>query len=61
MAQSFEDIRNLSASAPNFDEILSVAIEQGGIAEAAIDGVNETIGSMINRSSFLFTDWFPRG
>jgi hypothetical protein len=28
-------------------------IEQGGTAEAAINGVNETIGSMINRSSFL--------
>jgi hypothetical protein len=61
MAQSFEDIRNLSASAPNFDEILPVAIKQGGTAEAAIDGINETISSIINRSSFLVLDWFPRG
>jgi hypothetical protein len=40
-------------STPNFNEILLVAIEQGGTAEAAIDGVSEMIGSMTNRSSFL--------
>jgi hypothetical protein len=36
-------------------------IKQGGIDEAAIDGVNERIDNMINRSNFLVTDWFPRG
>jgi hypothetical protein len=34
-----------------------VAIKQGGIAEAAISGVIETIDSIINRSLFLIADW----
>jgi hypothetical protein len=40
---------------------LTVAIKQGGTAETAINGVNKTIDSMINRSYFLAADWFPRG
>jgi hypothetical protein len=36
-------------------------IEQGGTAEAAIDGVNETIDSMTNTVVILVTDWLPKG
>jgi polyhydroxyalkanoate synthesis regulator phasin len=36
-------------------------IKQGGIAKTAINGVNETIDSMINRSNFLAADWFAKG
>lgn len=48
-------------SAPNFEEALTVAIKQGGTDEVAINGINEEIDSMINRSNFLVTDWFPEG
>ena len=54
-------LQNLSLSAPNCEETLTVTIEQGGTAKTAIDGVNETINSMINPSDFLVADWFPRG
>lgn len=37
------------------------AIKQGGIAEAAISGVIETIDSMINRSLFLVAKVYPYG
>jgi hypothetical protein len=46
---------------PNCEETLTVAIEQGGIAETSIDGVNETIDCMINRSYFLVADRFAKG
>ena len=36
-------------------------IKQGGTAEAAFDGVDKTIESMINHSKFLVADWFPGG
>ena len=52
---------NLSLSTPNYEETLIVAIKQGGTVKTAIDDVNETIDSMINRSYFLVTDRFPRG
>jgi len=35
-------------SAPNFEETPIVVTKQGGTAEAAIDGVNETIDSIAN-------------
>jgi len=38
-----------------------VAIKQGGTAGAAIDGINETIASMIDRCNFLVAYWYPRG
>ena len=38
-----------------------MAIEQGGIAEAAINGVNETINSITNTAVALIADWFPGG
>jgi hypothetical protein len=50
---------NLSPGAPNFEEILMVAIKQGGTTEAAISGVNETIDSMINYCLFLIAKWSP--
>jgi hypothetical protein len=46
---------------PIFEKTLIVAIKQGGIDEAAIDGVNERIDNMINYSNFLVIDWFPGG
>jgi hypothetical protein len=36
-------------------------IRQGGIAKTAIDGIKETINSMVNHSHFLVADWFPGG
>jgi len=47
--------------APNFEKTPTVAIEQGGAAEAAIDGVNETIDSVTNTVVVLVADWFPGG
>jgi hypothetical protein len=38
-----------------------VAIKQGGIAEAAISGVIETINSTMNLTLFLVTKWSPQG
>jgi hypothetical protein len=38
-----------------------VAIKQGGIAEAAISGMIETIDSIINRSLFLIVTGSPQG
>jgi hypothetical protein len=35
-------------------------IKQGGIAVAAIDGINETIDSIINCCNFLVAYWFPK-
>lgn len=35
-------------------------MKQGGIAEAAVGGVIETIDSMINRTPFIFAKWFPQ-
>ena len=46
-------MRNLSPSAPNFEETLMVAIKQGGTAQAAIGGIIEKINSMTNLSLFL--------
>ncbi len=43
-------------NAPNFKEILIGAIEQGGIAEAAISSMIETIHSMIDTSLFSVTN-----
>jgi hypothetical protein len=51
----------LSHNTPNFEETPTVAIEQGGAAEAAIDGVNETIDSMTNTVVVLVAEWFPQG
>ena len=48
-------------STPNFEETPTVAIEQGGAAEAAIDGVNETIDSVTDTMVVLVADWFPGG
>jgi hypothetical protein len=36
-----------------------VVIKQGGIAEAAVSGVIETIDSTINHNLFLITKWSP--
>jgi hypothetical protein len=36
-------------------------IEQGGTAETAIDGVNETIDSMTNTAVILVAGWFLGG
>jgi hypothetical protein len=49
------------ASTPNFEETPTVAIEQGRVAEAAIDGANEAIDSMTNTAVVLVGDWFPGG
>jgi len=46
---------------PKFEDMWVAVIEQRGIAEAAIDGVNETIDSMTNTPVILVADWFPRG
>jgi hypothetical protein len=46
---------------PGLEETPTITTEQGGTAEAAIDGVNETIDSMINRGNFLVADWLSRG
>jgi len=45
---------------PKFEDMWVAVIEQGGIAEAAIDG-NETIDSMTNTAVILVADWFPGG
>ncbi len=47
----------LSLSAPNFEETLIVAINQGGTAEMAISGVIETINSTVKCSLFLIAKW----
>jgi hypothetical protein len=54
-------IQNLSLSAPNFKETLMVVIKQGGTAETAISGVNETIDSITNHSFFLIAKWSLEG
>jgi len=36
-----------------------VAIEQGGIVETAISGINETIDSISNHSVFSIAKWSP--
>jgi hypothetical protein len=36
-------------------------VEQGEAAEAAIDGVKETIDSITNTVVILVADWFPGG
>ena len=36
-----------------------VAIEQGGIVETAISGINEMIDSISNYSIFSITKWPP--
>jgi hypothetical protein len=54
-------IWDLSLSALNFEETLTVAIKQGGTAQAAIGDVIETIDSITNHSLFLITKWFPEG
>jgi hypothetical protein len=38
-----------------------VAIKQGGIAGAAIGGVNKTIDNMVNHSLFLMPKMYPYG
>lgn len=38
-----------------------VVIKQGGTAETAISGVNETIDSITNHSFFLIAKWSPEG
>ena len=38
-----------------------VTIKQGGTAEMAIDGVNETIDSLTDTTVVLVADWFPGG
>ena len=43
----------------NFEKTLIVAIKQGGIAEAAIGSVIETVNSIINRTLFLVAKWSP--
>jgi hypothetical protein len=45
-------------STPNFEETPTVAIEQGGPAKAAIDGVNKTIDSITNIVVVLVADRF---
>ena len=52
-------IWNLSLSAPNFEETLTVVIKHGGPAETAISGVIETINSTNNYSYFLLAKWSP--
>jgi hypothetical protein len=47
----------LSSNAPNFEKTLNVAINQGGTAEAAIDGISESIDSIINRAIFFIAKW----
>ena len=51
----------LPPRAPNFEKTPTVAIEQGGTAEAAIDGVSETIEGLTNTAVVLVADWFPGG
>jgi hypothetical protein len=46
---------------PKFEDMWIFVIKQGGIAEASLDTINETIDSMINRSNFLVANWFRRG
>jgi hypothetical protein len=52
---------NFPPSTPNFEETPTVAIEQGGTAEAAVDGVNETIDCLTHTAVFLVTEWVPGG
>ena len=54
-------LQNLSLSAPNFENTLTVAIKQGGTAEAVISGVIETVDGTINYSLFFITKWSPQG
>jgi hypothetical protein len=49
--------KDLSLSAPNFEETLIVAIKQGGIAKAVIRGVIKIINSIINHSLFSIIKW----
>jgi len=47
--------------APKSEEVRVVVVEQGGVAEALIDSVNEAIDSITNTAVVLVVDWFPRG
>lgn len=46
---------------PKFEDMWVAVIEQEGTAEAAIDGVDETIDSTTNTAVILVADWFPGG
>ena len=59
--EPYSFLMNFSPSTPNFEEIPTVAIELGGAAEAAINGVNKTMDSMTNTAVVLVADWFPGG
>jgi hypothetical protein len=48
-------------SAPNLKNTLTVAIEQGGTAEAVIGDVIEMIDNTVNYSLFFITKWSPQG
>jgi len=47
--------------APKFEEMWVFVVEQGGAAEASIDGVNDAIDSITNTAVVLVADWFPEG
>jgi hypothetical protein len=49
---------NFLPNTPNFEETPTVAIEQGGTAEAAIDSVNETIDSVTDTGVFSLQTGF---
>jgi hypothetical protein len=43
---------------PKFEDMWVAVIEQGRTAEAAIDGVNETIDSMTSATVIIVAGWF---
>lgn len=47
--------------APKFEDMSMVAIEQGGTAEAALDGIDGAIDSMTNTQVVLVADLFSEG
>jgi hypothetical protein len=53
--------RNFPLSLRTPNETPIVAVEQGGAAEAAIDGVNEMIDSMTNMTVVFVGDLFREG
>jgi hypothetical protein len=52
--EPYSFLMNFPPSTPNFEETPRVAIEQRGAAEAAIDGVSETIDSVTSLTELLY-------
>ncbi len=53
-------LQNFSLNAPISENTSTVAIKQGGPDEGIIDGVIETVDSMVNHSLFVLAKGSPQ-